>query len=386
MLGDAMAWLPVFFLYFSAHLSLAEVLRLEAFYYAAVVLLEVPSGYLSDRSGRKITLVFSASAFVVSYATFIGAEDFAAFTTAQLALAAGMAFRSGTDSAFLYDTLHCLGREAEYASREAQIQRQSLNASAAAVMLGGFSATFALSYAYWISLIAATGSLIAAIRFTEPTHTPHIRAASGFGQQLALCLRNLQDHRLAWLFAFSIVSYVLAHVPYEFYQPYLRLLESARMLTVITAPQASGIVFGVTMLLGAWVAGRSIDWRHRFGLNAVLLFAIALQLLVIGLLGLWLHPALMAIILFRSIPMAMIHAPMNAAITPRVARGQRATYLSLQSLAGRLAFASALYLGSIGLETEVADWATLSWLLQVYTVFGVAAFIGLCLTRFRSST
>ena len=383
MLIDAMAWLPVFFLYFSSHLSLAEVLRLEALYYVVVVMLEVPSGYLSDRVGRKVTLVLAASAFVISYVVFISARDFSAFAIAQLALATGMAFRSGTDAAFLYDTLHCLGRDDEYGQREAQLERLSLSASAVAVVLGGISATFELSYAYWISLFAAAGSLLTAIRFTEPAHSVDAKDASGFAHQLVLCLRNLQDHSLAWLFAFFIVAYVLAHVPYEFYQPYLRLLESAGMLKVIDAPQASGLLFGLTMLLGAWVAGRAMHWQQRFGLNTVLLFAVLLQLLVIALLGLWLHPLVIAILLFRNIPMAMIHAPMNAAITPRVARGQRATYLSLQSLAGRLAFSVALFLGSIGLEAESADWFTLSSLLQIYAVFGGIAFAALYLTRFR---
>ena len=45
-------WLPVFFLYFSSKFDVADVLLLEAIYYGAVVALEVPSGYLSDRLGR----------------------------------------------------------------------------------------------------------------------------------------------------------------------------------------------------------------------------------------------------------------------------------------------------------------------------------------------
>ena len=381
MLGDAMAWLPVFFLYFSDHLSLSEVLRLEALYYVAVVLLEVPSGYISDRWGRKVTLVFASSAFVISYLTFIISREFAVFAIAQLALATGMAFRSGTDSAFLFDSLKCLAREEEYGSEEARVQRQALSASAVAVILGGFSAAFDLSYAYWISLFAAAGSLIMSLRFIEPDLKRDPRAPAGFGHQLMLCLRRLKDHHLAWLFSFFVVTYILAHVPYEFYQPYLRLLELADMLPMVNAPEASGLLFGVTMLLGAWVAGRSMDWQHRFGLNTVLLSAVLMQLLVIAVLGLWLHPLVVVVLFLRNTPMALVHAPMYAAIAPRVQSGQRATYLSLQSLAGRLGFSISLFLGSLTIEAEVADWATLSGLLQAYVVFGVIAFAGLYLAR-----
>ena len=49
--SNALFWMPLFFLYFSQHLDVAQVLRLEAVYYAAVVLLEVPTGVASDRRG-----------------------------------------------------------------------------------------------------------------------------------------------------------------------------------------------------------------------------------------------------------------------------------------------------------------------------------------------
>jgi MFS family permease len=38
---------------------MSRVLRLEAIYYIAVVILEVPSGYFSDRFGRRQTLLIA---------------------------------------------------------------------------------------------------------------------------------------------------------------------------------------------------------------------------------------------------------------------------------------------------------------------------------------
>ena len=51
---------PVFFLYFSERFPIDRVLQLEALYYFAVVALEVPSGYLSDRLSRSAVLRTSA--------------------------------------------------------------------------------------------------------------------------------------------------------------------------------------------------------------------------------------------------------------------------------------------------------------------------------------
>ena len=54
---EAYFWLPVFFLYFNERFSIERVLQLEAIYFLSVVLLEVPSGYFSDRIGRRPTLL-----------------------------------------------------------------------------------------------------------------------------------------------------------------------------------------------------------------------------------------------------------------------------------------------------------------------------------------
>ena len=48
--------------------------------------------------------------------------------------------------------------------------------------------------------------------------------------------------------------------------------------------------------------------------------------------------------------MALVHAPVRAAIAPRITRAQRATYLSLQGLSERLFFALLLLVLASGLE------------------------------------
>ena len=97
--------------------------------------------------------------------------------------------------------------------------------------------------------------------------------------------------------------------------------------------------------------------------------------------GLWLHPLVVPLILLRTLPMALMAAPLNAAIAPQVPQAQRATYLSMQSLAGRLAFAGILAGLSAASTTGAAvDWPTLAWMLQVCTVLGL---IGLVWLTFR---
>ena len=54
-------WHAVWFLYFQSELSAAEAVLLYAIYDVGALALEVPSGYMSDRLGRRVTLIAAAA-------------------------------------------------------------------------------------------------------------------------------------------------------------------------------------------------------------------------------------------------------------------------------------------------------------------------------------
>ena len=165
---NAYFWMPVYVLYFLQHMPLATVLRLEAIYYLGVVVLEVPSGYFSDRFGRRPTLLLASLFLLFAYLLFFLGDSFGVFAIAQILLAAGLAFNSGTDTSLHYDSLASMGREAEYDQREAVASRNMLLASGLAGLLGGAVAMAGLRYAYLLSAAAALASLGIAIAMREP--------------------------------------------------------------------------------------------------------------------------------------------------------------------------------------------------------------------------
>lgn len=118
--------LAVFFLFFVELVSLREAVLLGSVSYFSIFLLEVPSGYCSDRYGRRLTLILASVMTVCSFLLFIVAASFAVLFVAQILMAAGIAFRSGSESALLYDSLRVLGRESEYTERESAAQKWSM--------------------------------------------------------------------------------------------------------------------------------------------------------------------------------------------------------------------------------------------------------------------
>lgn len=381
------AWMPIFFLYFSRNLSIDQVLMLEALYYAGVVLLEVPSGYLADTLGHRTTLIMAALSLVVAHILFITADSFNHFAVAQLMLAAGIACRSGADTAYHHDVLSALGRDEQYGPREARASRARLVAAALAGLTGGALGSIDLRFAYAASGVAAMLGLTL-VWFVMRSPLDHDNAPPlqlhplAFTRQIFRCVGLLRQPALAWLAAFAVLMTGLNHVPYEFYQPYLDLLSRDLNLPDRSTPAAAGLHMALTMFIAAPLAGYSIRCARHLGTGPFLLLTAALQLTLILTAAAILHPLIALLLLGRSAPRALMEAPLNAAVTPRVPRQQRATYLSLQSLAGRLAFAGLLLaLTPLGHGRDHLDHATMARMLVGAAIPGAVIAMALLLSR-----
>jgi len=377
-----MPWLPIFFLFFIQHVSLSHAIQLGAVYYFSVFILEVPSGYFSDRFGRRITLLLSAGFALLAYIIFIQSSSFIAYALGQFLLAAFISFKSGSDNSLLYDSLSALDRTAEYAVREANAARYSMLSFAVAALLGGISGIVSLTIPYYLSMLGAAAVLAICFNFSEPQAD---KAAEPFLSQLGICIKRLQQPQLLWLFGFFVFAYSLLHIPAEFNQPYVKLLQITLLTNGDSSALISGIMVAVSMLGGALGAATSMALMKRFGVRKLLLTGVSLIVIIIIGMASVLHSAVLLLVLFRNFPMALCEAPMLSAIAPHIESHYRATYLSLQSLAGRLVFSVILLsLSRVVTSTNETDqlvWPNLQSALLISLVIGILFL--LLLTIFR---
>ncbi len=371
-------WLPVFFLYFSSRFGAAQVLELEALYYLGVVILEVPSGYLSDRLGRRPTLIVSTLAWTLGYGALAAGGSWEVFAAGQVAIAAGMAFNSGTDSALLHDSLSVLGRERELVQIEGRAQAWGLTSMAISALVGGLLATVDLRLGHGLSAVGAIVALGLAFSFVEP---PGERLAQRPLAQLGAVAHSLRQPGLRWVFVFAVAMTVFNHVPYELAQPYLDLVLTGRGVGTFT-PAASGLMMALMMGLASLASRFSAPVGRRVGVAAVLLGAMVLQGIVLTGLALAVHPLVVVLLLARSIPGAVANPLSLHCVLPRLDSGLKATYLSVQSLAGRLAFAGALAGGAhwVG-GMEGLDAAAIARLSTA--ALALLIVVGACLALFR---
>ena len=366
-----LAWMPVFFLYFSERLSLSEVLQLEAVYYILVVILEVPSGYFSDKIGRKATLLIGAIFLCLAISFYIYGINFWWLCAGQIAFAAHMAFVSGTNTVFHYESLVTLDKEGEYGAREAIVNKWALISGGMGALIGGWVSGFELVYAYWLSLVVALIAMLITLLFKEPAEHKKDLASSNILSQMTKSIGYLKDKTLLWIFSLYVIMYVMVHVPYEFYQPYLKLLEENNLLNISSAPVMSGVLYAIAMFIGAYAASQSIRWKDKMGLKSYLFVMFFMILIVIGLMSWILHPLLVVAIMFRSFGWSAVKAPLFEFITPQIDSGQRATFHSMMSLMSRLGFFGLLLGLSFIPSDSYADWAQLSTLLQICFALGM---------------
>ena len=74
--------------------------------------------------------------------------------------------------------------------------------------------------------------------------------------------------------------------------------------------------------------------------------------------------------------MSMAHGPMLGAVAPYISSAQRATFLSVLSLAGRAAFSLVLAtLSMVVIGKEALNWTALSQVLAVSAFVGLGALV-----------
>ncbi|MFC2969673.1 MFS transporter [Acidimangrovimonas pyrenivorans] len=380
-LQNLLFWQAVWFLFFQAHLSAAEAVLLYATYDVATTLLEVPSGYMSDRLGRRVTLVASALAGLAG-AVLIGlGSGFWAFALGQILIGTGIAFASGTDSALLYESLAAEGRADAVEAEELKAWRFSFAALALSAVTGGAMGAGALPFL--AAALAQAGAVILALRFTEP---PRGREDFAEGEEL-LRLGSLRaafrQPVVLWIFALSVLMYGFSHIPFVFGQPFILEALTSSGLSA-EAPLVSGAVTTVMMLISLVASAWAPRLRRRIGLGAMLLTAFGMQIALCATLALTNGMAAIALLFLRMVPNALSRPFIVARVQPLLGSEGRATYFSLQSLVGRLLFAATLWLASHGTSgSGQMAYAEIQTILGWYVAGGLLCLGALALAARR---
>jgi len=364
-------WQAVWFLYFQEALSGAQAILLYAVYDVATTVLEVPSGYMSDRLGRRKTLIASAFAALGGVVFLAIGGSFWAFALGQILIGMGAAFASGTEESILYESLEASGREDEVEAQEVIAWRYGFTALALSAVTGGLMALIDPRLPFIASALAMLGLIYVSFRMVEPTRDESKTSSEIMRlSQLGDAFRN---PILMWFFALTVCMYGMSHLPFVFGQPFiLEALDSAGFAS--SAPLVSGAVTATMMVISVGVSLFALRLRHALGLPLMLLGAFGLQIAISGVMALTESAIVLVFLMLRMVPDALSRPFILGRIQPLLSDDSRATWLSLKSFVGRLVFASALALGAVSAtDAGLLPYEDIRAILTVACVIGALA-------------
>ena len=145
---------------------MGTVLAFEAAWWIFVISLEVPTGLITDRWGRKKSLVTGSILGTLGFLVFGFSASPFLLLFAYLIWGLGDTFISGTDSAFLFEKLKNRGEENRYAQYEGWLNAGALAVIATTTALGpllliwtSLAVPFILTSIFGVLLIVVSLSL-----------------------------------------------------------------------------------------------------------------------------------------------------------------------------------------------------------------------------------
>lgn len=338
LLATSYLWVPISMAFMAARgLAFDQIMLLSALYSAVVIAVEIPTGALADRMGRRLTMMGGALAMVAACLVSYGAHSFPAFAVAEALAAISISLCSGADSAYLFDLLHNRGRTEEYAHLESVASAWHLFGNAAAYAAGGLLGEIDLGLPYLVTAAIAFGAFVAAWGLgPEVAARPRTSARAEVRAYVSTMRGAIDDvrrgRRLLWVIGLSSLIFVLIKVTNYLYQPYL----DGRGYGLAE----TGFVFAAVYLLATLVAHRGRRIRELVGEAPLVWITVAglagSFLLLDQLTGAWLLGGLAIQAFAKGLYAPLVKPMLNREIRDS---SRRATVLSIESIARRTAMA-----------------------------------------------
>jgi len=322
---------PIITLYYLARdLNYAQILSLQAISAVTVVALEVPTGAVADLLGRKKSILLGAATMAFSIFLYGMGRSFFIFACAEFLFAVGASFKSGADTALLYDSLKRTHREAAFKD---VISRGSYYALLAQVP-GSIVSSILFEWSIALPLFISAGfvgiSFLIAWRFEEiEVYEKEERPA--YFHQIAKSARTLATHpKIRSIVVFCMVYLLFSRAGFWMIQPYLKAVD----LPV----KSFGLLFAGFNLIAAFSSRQTPKYLQKSkGWSLIGLMGI----LLVSFLGLWQLQNWIGILFLslQQIARGFYRPTTQKYINKHIPSQERATVLSLQSMLQNLTVA-----------------------------------------------
>ncbi len=311
-------------------LNMQEILLLQAAFSVVLLCLEIPSGYFSDRVGRKKALVLAGAINFIGWGCYAFADSFLAFLGAEILLAIGLSFYSGTNTALLYDTLQQLKKESQYKAKLGKLISIQRFSEGIGMVVGGLLAVVSLRFPFLWQPLPAFVAWIVALSVIEPQkHKTDPKNPSKKMHQIVKYV--LHEHKeIKWLTLLGAFTMTAGITIFWFSQSYFKLLG----LPIA----AYGFILAALRFSTGFFAMASEPLERKLGRKWALLLLAILPPLGYGLVGS--IQAVWGIVFFLifQFTWGFGETVIQDYVNKLVTSDMRATVLSINSFMGRIFF------------------------------------------------
>lgn len=309
---------PVFTLFLLWNdLTYTEIGTLSAVSALLVVVLEIPTGYLADRIGRRRVLLLGLVAMATSLLGFVVARAFWHFLVLYALWSISTAFHSGTADAWLYDTLKESLREEEFTRVRGRGGAVYEWTSAGTMICGGFLYVLHPTYPFVASAALHGLGLLAVATMprntqyrdsvadggtestggvetdaagedvsessseadaAEATNSAERTAATSFRRSLSVTRTVLFSRELRLFVGFVACFFAVVQATDTYIQPITEavLADALESVTLagreIPEPALLGVLYACFAIVGAIASDRAGAIRERFGSRTAVLW------------------------------------------------------------------------------------------------------------------
>jgi MFS family permease len=178
----------------------------------ATLLCEVPTGAFADLYGKKRSIVAGSCVGLGGLAFLAFGSTFAAFTAGFMLLGVGRAFRSGADSALLFDVLRATGSQGDYIKHQSRIQALFVAIDIISGSLGFILYGLNVRIPFYISVVSML--LVILVQWSLPDIVGQVaqrsRALAAAFQQIRQGLTiTIGNTTILWYAAFMLLYFIV---------------------------------------------------------------------------------------------------------------------------------------------------------------------------------
>jgi len=327
---------PIIVLYLLAKgLSFTEIMILQSISAIGVVIFEVPTGAVADKLGRKYSMLLGSLLWGLSLLTYIIGKSFYVFAIAEVIFSLGTTFKSGADTALIYDSLKALKRENEFQKIEGFAGSFTFYAQG----IGSIIAGFVYEINIYMPMIISIGFMVVAAIIAMNFEEPPVEGKKGrFGikyfHQIKESGKYILGHeKIKAIILYSMVFFIFYRAGFWYYQPYM---ESVKIPV-----KYFGIIFFIFNLVAALsskVCYRIMEITKPKTLTFMSGLLIV-SFIILGTVKIWIG---VAAILLQQVTRGLYRPVTRKYMNKHIPSDKRATILSFHSLAVNLAVAVSL--------------------------------------------